>query len=320
MIRSVLAAALACATFASHAAIPVRLWHAIDGWNGIELEQLVARFNASQKEFRFVTGYTGDAQGAARDAREEAAALLVLPLQASAVLYYNRDAFRRARLDPAAPPRTWYEMAPALDALQGAGVRCGYITASPSEMLIDQIGGGSSILDSVRVRWVAMLATWQKVGYFSYVRDAGEAERRFAAGECALLTAPPTRQAELRAQAKFDFAVAPLPRYDDTERGTRGAVGAWLLHGRTEEEYRGVSRLLAFIARRDVQADWKRRTGFASFAPADYDLAALREIVDRELEAAWNGTKTPIEALKAAMQRGNALLRKPPGEKVTARP
>jgi sn-glycerol 3-phosphate transport system substrate-binding protein len=92
------------------------------------------------------------------------------------------------------------------------------------------------------------------------------------------------------------------------------------LPGRTEEEYRGVDRLLAFFARPEVQAEWRRRTGFASLAPASYDLAALRELVDRELEAAWNGTKTPIDALGAAVERGNALMRQSGKETVTAKP
>jgi len=314
MLRSLFALlVLACLLPDARAGIPVRLWHAIDGWNGMALEDLVARFNDAQKEFRFTTGYTGDAQGAARDAREEAAALLVLPLQASAVLYYNRDAYRRAGLDPAAPPRTWYQMAPAIDALRGAGLACGYVTASPSVLLLDQVGAGRDAgrlaIDAARVRWVAMLTSWQKAGYFSYVREPAEAERRFAGGECALLTAPPSRQADLRAAVAFDLGVAPLPGYDDAA-GTRGrgAVGAWLLPGRTEMEYRGVERLLAFLARPDVQAEWRRKTGFASLAPARYDLAALRELVDRELEAAWNGTKTPLDALGAAVARGNELI------------
>jgi sn-glycerol 3-phosphate transport system substrate-binding protein len=328
MIRSLLAACCACAALgAAHARdlVGIRLWHGIDGWNGMELERLVVHFNASQKEYRVVTEYTGDAQGAARDARAGEAALLVLPLQAAAVLYYNRDAFRRARLDPAAPPRTWYAMVPALDALRAAGLPCGYTTAAPSEMLLDQIGAARDAdhlaLDSARVRWVAMLASWRKADYFSYAHEAAEAERRFAAGECAFLTAAPSREADLRERAAFDLAVAPLPRYDDSgaARGQRGAVGVWLLPGRTEDEYRGVQRFLAYVARPAVQAEWRRRTGYAALAPAGYDLAALREAVDRELEAAWNGTKAPLDALNAALSRGNALLRTPPAE-ATARP
>jgi ABC-type glycerol-3-phosphate transport system substrate-binding protein len=37
-------------------------------------------------------------------------------------IYYNKDAFERAGLDPEAPPRTWDEMLAACEALKGAGV------------------------------------------------------------------------------------------------------------------------------------------------------------------------------------------------------
>ena len=39
---------LLCAPQAG-AAEDVRLWHAVGGWPGVELEKLVARFNASQR-------------------------------------------------------------------------------------------------------------------------------------------------------------------------------------------------------------------------------------------------------------------------------
>src|SRR5258708_10547879 len=103
MIRSLLAALCLCALGAPALArdlVGIRVWHGVDGWSGVELERLVVRFNAAQKEFRVVTEYTRDAQGAARDSREGEAALLILPLRASPVLYYNRNPFPRARLHP----------------------------------------------------------------------------------------------------------------------------------------------------------------------------------------------------------------------------
>ena len=58
---------------------------------------------------------------------------LALPLNtARPVLYYNRDAFRRAKLNPLSAPKTWYDMAPVLGRLAEAGVACGYTTASPA--------------------------------------------------------------------------------------------------------------------------------------------------------------------------------------------
>jgi sn-glycerol 3-phosphate transport system substrate-binding protein len=311
--KLLLAFVIACTSLTARAAVEIRLWHAVSGWPGVELEQLVERFNALQRAYRVLPGYTCEAPAAAREARRHGAALLALPFDASTVLYYNRDAFRRAKLDPAAPPKTWYEMAPALGALVASGQACGYTTAAPAGMLLDGLGGWHDearlSMDNVMVRWVAMLASWQKSGYFSYSKRADEAETRFAAGECALLTAPLARHADLRARAKFDLEVVALPAYDDVSVAAhRGATGLWVMAGRPQAEYRGVERLLAFLARPEVQAEWRSKTGSASLAPAGYDPAALREIIDQELEAVWGGSKTPLDALNAAVARGNLLI------------
>src|SRR5712664_1508945 len=159
--KLLIALVVACTSLTARAAVEIRLWHAVSGWPGVELEQLIERFNASQREYRVLPGYTGEA--------------------------------------PAAAPKTWYEMAPALGALVASGQACGYTTAAPAGMLLDGAGGWHDVarlsMDSVMVRWVAMLASWQKSGYFSYSKRADEAETRFAAGECALLTASPARHA-----------------------------------------------------------------------------------------------------------------------------
>jgi len=306
-----LALLLACASLPVRAADELRLWHSVGGWAGVELERLVARFNASQREVRVVVGYSGEPQMAAQEARRRGAALLVLPYNAGLVLYYNRDALRRAGLEPA-PPKTWYEMAPTIGALVDAGQACGYVTASPARILLENAGAWPEdsrvAFDNVMVRWVAMLASWQRSGYFSYATQAEDAERRFVAGQCAFLTASPSRQVELRAGAAFDLGVAPLPSYEDFAGARQGGAGVWLLPGRSRRDYQAASRLLAWLAQPQVQAEWRHRTGGARLAPAGYDLPALRRIVDEELEAVWGGKKTALDALNAAVLRGNGLL------------
>ena len=304
---------LLLAPLSAAAADEIRLWHAVSGWPGVELEMLVARFNASQRQVRVVAGYSGEAQAAAIAARRNGAALLVLPYNASLVLYYNRDALRRAGL-AAEAPKTWYDMAPAIGALVDAGQACGYVTASPARILLENAGAWPDdsrvAFDNVMVRWVAMLASWQRSGYFSYARQADDAERRFAGGQCAFLTAPPSRQVELREQAAFDVGVAPLPSYDDFAGARHGGAGIWLLPRRPKGEYRAATRLLEYLARPEVQEEWREKTGGARLAPAGYDLPALRRIVDEELETVWSGKKTAVDALSAAVLRGNQLISK----------
>jgi sn-glycerol 3-phosphate transport system substrate-binding protein len=133
--------------------------------------------------------------------------LLALPFSgATPVLYYNRDAFRKANLDPAKPPLTWYEMPKALGALVESGQACALTTAWQSWVLVENMsawhnqrfatqGNGLTAAGETRprlafntrlmVRWISTLASWHKAGYFTYSGRRDEAEARFASGECA---------------------------------------------------------------------------------------------------------------------------------------
>jgi sn-glycerol 3-phosphate transport system substrate-binding protein len=194
------------------------------------------------------------------------------------VMFYNRDALRRARLDPAATPKTWYEMPGMLGALADAGQACGYTTAWPAWVLMENSGGAFS--RQLMVRWTSMLATWERSGLFSYSGRANEAEARFAAGECAILTSSSASRTELVKRARFEVGVAPLPYYDDSGVASRalpaGAPVVW-----AERQTVGVTSFFAFLATRAAQA---RRE---------------REALEVQLEAVWRGDKTALDALNA---------------------
>ena len=286
--------------------------------------------------------------------------LLALPVgRSTPVLYYNRDAFRLALLDPAKPPATWYAMVPTLAALLGAGSDCGLTIAWPSSEVLENLAAWHNqafandrlmFNNRLAVRWVSTLVSWQKSGYFSYAARRGEAEARFTAGECALLAASSASYADLRGRVKFDLGVAPFPYYDDFDGAplnTLGAGGAlWVVAGRAKADYAGVARFLAFFARPTVQAEWHQRTGLVPLTAEAYEITRsqgfyavypgheiavrqlmvkgtpnwkslrlgqfprVRSIIDEELESAWQGKKTPVDALNAAVRRGNAYLDK----------
>jgi sn-glycerol 3-phosphate transport system substrate-binding protein len=286
--------------------------------------------------------------------------LLALPVgRSTPVLYYNRDAFRLALLDPAKPPATWYEMVPTLAALLGAGSDCGLTIAWPSSVALENLAAWHNqafandrlmFNSRLAVRWVSTLVSWQKSGYFSYAARRDEAEARFAAGECALLAASSAGYADLRARVKFDLGVAPFPYYDDFDGAplnTLSAGGAlWVMAGRPKSDYAGAARFLAFFARPAVQAEWHQRTGLVPLTAEAYEITRsqgfyavhpgheiavrqlmlkgtpnwkslrlgqfprVRSIIDEELESAWQGKKTPVDALNAAVRRGNAYLDK----------
>ena len=286
--------------------------------------------------------------------------LLALPLgRATPVLYYNRDLFRDARLDPAKAPVTWDDMVPTLAALVAAGSGCPLTMAWPASTLLENMAAWHNqafatdrlmFNNRLAVRWVSTLATWQKSGYFAYASRRGEAEARFAAGECALLAASSANYDELRSRAGFDLGIAQFPYYDDFDSAPLNTLpsGAalWVMSGRPAGDYAGVARFLAWFARSEVQAEWHQRTGLVPLDAAAYELTRkagfyqrnpgreiavrqlmtrgtpnwkslrLREhphlgsIIDEELESAWEGKKSSLDALNAAVARGNAHLDK----------
>ena len=67
-----------------------------------------------------ITGYYVDTDGN----------MLSFPFNASTpILYYNKDQFRLAGLDPEKPPATWPEVDTAGQKLRAAGIPCGITTA-----------------------------------------------------------------------------------------------------------------------------------------------------------------------------------------------
>src|SRR5437868_6430880 len=64
--------------------------------------------------------------------------MLSFPFNTSTpILYYNRDLFRAAGLDPDAAPKTWPEVGAAAKRLRAAGAPCGFTTAWPSWIHIE---------------------------------------------------------------------------------------------------------------------------------------------------------------------------------------
>ena len=333
-------------------ATEIQFWHAMGGARGAEIDALVARFNAAQKDVRVVATYKGpydvveravfEAYRAKRtphlvqvfevgtadmiaardlvkpvwrlmvdagspldhgafvpavaayfsDARGR---LLALPFNTSTpVLYYNKDAFRKARLDPEHAPKTWYEMPKALGALLDSGAKCALTTTWPSWVLLENMGawhnqpfatednglGGTDARLNFNtrpmVRWISMLASWYKSGYFTWSGRRDDAEARFASGECAVLTASSSSYAELRRAARFDFGVAQLPYYDDFPEAPQntliGGAGLWALNGKTRSEYKAMARFIAYLAQPEVQAQWHQTTGYVPITKAAYML------------------------------------------------
>ena len=231
-----------------------------------------------------VAGYYADSKGN----------LLSLPFNSSTpVFYVNKDAFKKAGLDPQKPPRTWKEFAAAAGRLKASGQACVYTTGWPAWVHVENfsawhnlpigtrengIGGLDTqftVNSPAHVKHVAMLADYAKQGWFTYSGRRNEAEARFFSGECAMLTSSSGAQANIRKNAKFDFSVNFLPYHDEItgapQNSIIGGATLWVMSGKKPAEYKGVTKFFSYLSSPAVQADWHKSTGYVPITIAAFE-------------------------------------------------
>ena len=295
--------------------------------------------------------------------------LVALPVAFSTpVLYINKAAFRKAGLDPETPPKTWLEMQNVAGKLVESGVRCPFTTSWPVWVFIDNISAwnGADLNDAkgnlafnglVQIKHVAMMASWHKAKYFHTFGRGDEADRRFAQGECAMLTSSSSLFVSLSESKTVESGVSTLPYHDDVFGAPKNTLadGAslWIASGLKPAETKGVAKFVNYILGPEVQINLTLAGGFLPITPVaraaasskllNADLAGLRaayaqlhgktalpsvrpaqiemvrNIVDEELEAVWANRKPAKEALDNAVLRGNAILRPVPVSKSRAK-
>jgi sn-glycerol 3-phosphate transport system substrate-binding protein len=227
--------------------------------------------------------------------------MLSLPWNASTgVLFYNKEAFRKAGLDPETPPKTWEEMEEFGQKLVQAGYK-GFTTAWPAAYHLEHLcswhnlpfatadnGFGGSDVELVfdgyyQTRHLLKLVEWQKRGIFTYQgRFVNEPEKCFTSGECAILLQGANRFPMLK--KSFPIGVGFMPYWSDVEgapyRLNIGGSSFWVLSGFTEEEYRGIAQFFSYLSSGEVQASWHQQTGYLPITEEAYHLAKKRGYYD----------------------------------------
>ncbi|MGR3621655.1 sn-glycerol-3-phosphate ABC transporter substrate-binding protein UgpB [Pseudophaeobacter sp.] len=145
-----------------------------------------------------------------------------------------------------------------------------------------------------------------------------------------------------QAMLPLDTSVADAP-----QNSIIGGATLWVLGGHEDEEYKGTAQFLTYLSSPEVQAWWHQETGYVPITTAAYELSKeqgfydsnpgtdtaikqlslntptpnsrglrfgnfvqVRDVINEEMEALWAGDKSADEALSAAVERGNTLLRK----------
>ena len=241
-----------------------------------------------------VASYYSDTQGH----------LISMPFNSSTqVLYINKDAFKKAGLDPNQPPKTWPEVGAAAEKLKASGMPCGFTTGWQSWVQLESfsawhnvpfstnengLGGPDTRLEfngPLQVKHIRTLGEWAKKGTFTYAGRKDEPRAKFNSGECGMLTTSSGSYSNIKASAKFDWAVATLPYWPDVKGAPQntiiGGATLWVLNQKDPAVYKGIAKFFTFLSSPEVQADWHQTTGYVPITLAAYELTRKQGFYDK---------------------------------------
>lgn len=254
--------------------------------------------------------------------------LVSMPFNSSTpVFYYNKDAFKKAGLDPEKPPKTWAELAEAGKKLTDSGLACGYTTSWPSWTQLETFSAWHNVpyatqdngfkgldarlaIDSdLHVRHLSNLAQMSKDGVFTYGGRGDDPNALFISGRCGMITGSSGLRANIMRNAKFDFGISTLPYYEDVKGAPQntiiGGASLWVFAGKPDPTYQGVTQFFKYLASPEVAARWHQQTGYVPVTKAAYDLTKESGFYDKN-----PGTEIAVQQLNVdttAQSRGIRL-------------
>lgn len=221
--------------------------------------------------------------------------MLSLPFNSStAVMYYNKDAFRKAGLDPEKPPVTWPEFFDIAKKLKASGMEGGFTTNWISWIQLENFSAwhnqpfgtknnGFDGLDTelafntpLTMKHLQTIYDLSKDKVFIYGGRENKANPLFTSGQVGMHFESIGGYGNMKANCKFDFGVARLPYYPDVKGAPQntiiGGASLWVFNGRPKQEYQGVADFFAFLSTPENQAFWHQNTGYLPTTTAAYEL------------------------------------------------
>jgi len=221
-----------------------------------------------------------------------------IPFQRSTiVLYWNKDAFKEAGLDPERPPANWTEMAEMASKLvkkdaAGNVVRWGVMVPSTGypywmfQAFARQNGQDLMNRDGNQTNYahpdvIAALQYWRDLGVKHKVMPEGTVEwgtlrQAFTEGKTAMMWHTTGNLTAVKDTAKFPFGVAMLPA--SKQRGSpTGGGNFYLFKKTTPEERKAALAFVKWMTAPERAADWSMATGYVATRADAYATPKLKE-------------------------------------------
>lgn len=223
--------------------------------------------------------------------------LRCMPFNSStAMIYYNKDMFEAAGLDPEKAPQTFQEVYDMGKQIVDSGVAPYAISfgwpawileqmyAKHNIFLANESNGREGLATEIYLNndfGVDVLTEWKKWaddGLLFYGGREYSANDPFIAGEFAMLAQSTSSLGGIQSAVEFDLGTAFLPRlegYDEIGNNVVGGGCLWTMAGASEGELDAVWRFYQHLATPEMSILWHKGTGY--FPATNEAVQALEE-------------------------------------------
>lgn len=244
--------------------------------------------------------------------------LASMPFNSStAVMWYNKEAFEKAGLDPDKPPLVWSDLMKAAQTLAAKAPTpiastSAWMTwiqfeefAAIHDLAYASAADGYDGLDAKLlfntkpfVDQLQRFVDMTKDGSFKYTGRDTAPDAIFYSGQAAIGFGSSSGRADIVKFAKFPYAEAFLPTdpalNPKPNNSIIGGASLWTLTApkRTDAEYKAVARFFQFIGQPEQVALYAQHTGYVPVTTAGYDLAQSQGYFSKN-----PGTDIPVRQL-----------------------
>lgn len=226
--------------------------------------------------------------------------LYSMPFNTSnAVMFYNKDLFEEAGLDPDNPPSSFSEVAEAAEKLSEVtdyGFTMGTIGWFVEQLLANS---GALYLDNDNGRsgdaTEALVNSEEGYAIFEWLNEMNEADTfnnygsdwddprgPFFAGQVGMYLDSTANVSHVINNSEHEVGTAFLPANDgiDPQGVIVGGASVWITNQVSEEEQEAAWEFVKFLTEADVQAEWAAATGYFPITPAAYDEQVLIDVYE----------------------------------------
>ena len=219
--------------------------------------------------------------------------LYCMPFNSStAMLYYNKDMFEAAGLDPDTPPTSWAEIEEYSQAIMDAGAAEGGFSmgwpawileqtfATHDQLYANNDNGRAGLADEVLFNsnfGAEVLSEWQRMadeGVLVYGGREYRANDPFLAGQFPFLFQSTSSLAGILANAEFEVGTTFLPRLGDQYSVGNSVVGGgclWIMDMATPEQQQAAWEFLKYSFTTERSVIWHKGTGYFPTSSTAYE-------------------------------------------------